>query len=309
MIQQWNRNFVIASTELHLRKIHSLRGGRFDGKSLQKNIKCEPDVKTSQLLQAPAALSIRVNPASVSQQRVMPSKFNLQLLSAVLLAAALLRRASGAPLEDAPTDGPAAAGDTSGEEEDEGEEASYLVGSLDMLKTWEKVIGQTNTHQKKFEEEFQGNVDYLFLENYKHSSFPAECPDSNFSKDACLQRLVQGLLVYRVLLKHVEREYPNSPILQMVNPSICLLIPQIRKKMRNGDRVTALSSSQEEQLLKELNNNPDAFHRKMTAHSILYNLRLFLIDGKRSFRKWEMPIRRTAHTNGALLVSSKGEKI
>ena len=78
--------------------------------------------------------------------------------------------------------------------------------------------------------------------------------------------------------------------------------------MRNSDQVAALSSSQEEQLLKELN-NPDAFHRKMTAHSILYNLRLFLIDGKRSFRKWEMPKRRTAHTNVAFLVSSKGERI
>ena len=74
---------------------------------------------------------------------------DLQLLSALLLAAALLQRASGAPLEDVPTDSPAAAGDTSGEEEDEGEEASYLAGSLDLLKTWEKVIGQTNTHQKE----------------------------------------------------------------------------------------------------------------------------------------------------------------
>ncbi|KAM4539912.1 interleukin-6 [Odontesthes bonariensis] len=241
----------------------------------------------------------------------MPSKFNLQLLIAALLAAALLQRASGAPLEDALTDSAAAAGGTSGEEEEEeeeGEEASYLAESSDMLKTWEKVIGQTNIHQKEFEEEFQGNVDYLFLDNYKHSSFPAECPDSNFSKDACLQRLVRGLLVYTVLLKHVEREYPNSPILQRVNPSIRLLIPLIRKRVKKSDRVTALSSSQEEQLLKELN-KPDAFHRKMTAHSILCNLRLFLIDGKRSFRKWEMPRRRTAPTNGALLVSSKGERI
>lgn len=56
--------------------------------------------------------------------------------------------------------------------------------------------------------------------------------------------------------------------------------------MRNGERVAALTGSEEKKLLKDLA-NPDTFKRKMTAHSILYYLRLFLINGKRSLRNWE----------------------
>lgn len=51
-------------------------------------------------------------------------------------------------------------------------------------------------------------------------------------------------------------------------------------QMRASERVTALTSSQEEQLLRDIN-NPDTFHRKMTAHSILYKLHHFLVDCKR----------------------------
>lgn len=60
--------------------------------------------------------------------------------------------------------------------------------------------------------------------------------------------------------------------------------------MKRGERVSAPSSSQEEQLLKQLD-SPDTFQRRMTAHSILSHLRFFLIDGKRAFRKWETPRR------------------
>lgn len=50
--------------------------------------------------------------------------------------------------------------------------------------------------------------------------------------------------------------------------------------MRKPNQVAALTSSQEEQLKRAVN-IPDTFHRKMTAHSILYKLHYFLIDGKR----------------------------
>lgn len=56
--------------------------------------------------------------------------------------------------------------------------------------------------------------------------------------------------------------------------------------MRNPDAVTAPTSSQEEQLLKDLD-NPDPFRRKMTAHSILNHLYDFLIDGKRAIIRKE----------------------
>lgn len=51
-------------------------------------------------------------------------------------------------------------------------------------------------------------------------------------------------------------------------------------QMRDPEQVTALTSSQEEQLLRDIN-NADTFHRKMIAHSILYRLHFFLVDGKR----------------------------
>lgn len=51
-------------------------------------------------------------------------------------------------------------------------------------------------------------------------------------------------------------------------------------QMRDPEQVTTLTSSQEEQLLRDIN-NADTFHRKMTAHSILYKLHFFLVDGKR----------------------------
>ncbi|XP_061598328.1 interleukin-6-like [Cololabis saira] len=183
----------------------------------------------------------------------MASKFSLHLLSAAMLAAALLLCGS-APLEDGPTDG--SSGDFSGEREEE------------------------------FEEEFGGIVDYRSLENYKRPSFPRRCPKSNVSREACFKKLTKGLLVYTVLLKHTEKEYPNNLILPKIRAEIPQLILLIKGRMKNGEAVTALTSSQEETLLKELD-SPDTFRRRMTAHSVLYFLRPFLIDGLRSFRKWQ----------------------
>lgn len=41
-----------------------------------------------------------------------------------------------------------------------------------------------------------------------------------------------------------------------------------------------LSSSQEQQLLRDTSHS-DSFHRRMTAHGILYNLHFFLVDCRR----------------------------
>ncbi|XP_037549600.1 interleukin-6-like [Nematolebias whitei] len=215
----------------------------------------------------------------------MSSKLTLRMLLAAVTLAALQLCASGAPLEE-PT-----GGETSGEE---GEETPDLMGTLNIFNIWEQVIAPTKRHEKEFEEEFQGNVDYISLDN-KRPSFPVKCPDSNFTKEACLQRLAEGLLNYTVLLKHVEKEYPNCSMLAEIEASVPLLITQIKAKMRKSERVKALTSSQKEQLLKELD-NPDTYARKMTAHSVLSSLRFFLIDGKRSIRRWETPKRQAANT-------------
>uniref|UniRef100_A0A8C8A2F2 Interleukin-6 n=1 Tax=Oryzias sinensis TaxID=183150 RepID=A0A8C8A2F2_9TELE len=218
---------------------------------------------------------------------VLPPCTDPRLLIAALLLlcmSAAAAAAAAAALTDAPPD--LLAGETSGE--GSVEEAPPLASNI--WRTWERLIEATKQHQKEFEQEFQGNVDYILLDGHKRSAFPVKCPMSNYSKEACLQRLAQGLLVYTVLLKQVEREYPDSSILREIKPGIPLLVAQIKEKMKRSERVPAPSSSQEEQLLKQLD-SPDTFQRRMTAHSILSHLRFFLIDGKRAFRKWETPRR------------------
>ncbi|XP_029298337.1 interleukin-6-like [Cottoperca gobio] len=201
----------------------------------------------------------------------MPSQLNAYLLCAMMLCAL------GAPVEDAPTDIPA--GDTSGEE----------MGPSDLLSdspVWDSILGATSRHQKEFEDEFHNEVKYDFLGSYKISSLPARCPYSNFSKEACLRRMVHGLLIYKVLLKHVEKEYPSSLICSEAKYYSNLLINLTKEKMRNPSQVTALTSIQEVQLLKDLE-NPNTFQRKMTAHSILRQLHFFLLNGKRVITKKE----------------------
>lgn len=72
-----------------------------------------------------------------------------------------------------------------------------------------------------------------------------------------------------------EVYYDDTAVLSHITP-LSLLPPQVTKP----DQVTALTSSQEEQLQRDID-IPDTFHRKMTVHSILYKLHYFLIDGKR----------------------------
>ncbi|XP_040045053.2 interleukin-6 [Gasterosteus aculeatus] len=207
----------------------------------------------------------------------MRSLLNL-LLSAATLAA-LLPHASGAPVEDTPTAAPTG--------ESSGEEVEVLPSDLlSASPVWHAVLGVTKLHKKEFEEEFENVVKYNFLENYKVFSVPERCPHSNFSKEACLHRMAHGLLVYTVLLKHVEKEYPGSLICSLAKYYSGLLINLCKEKMRNPDQVAALTDRQEAQLLRGLN-LPSAFQRKMAAHSVLRQLHYFLLDGRRAIAKRE----------------------
>ncbi|XP_076611552.1 interleukin-6-like [Chaetodon auriga] len=204
----------------------------------------------------------------------MPSKLNV--LSAVMLAA-LLQCAPGAPVEEALTDSPA--DDTSGEEE------APLYPERDV---WDSVLGVTTRHQMQFEDEFHNNLAYDFLDNYQISSLPERCPKSNFSKEDCLHRLVDGLLTFTALLQHVEKVYPSSTFPSDIRHYSSVVIGLIRQKMRHPERVTAVTSSQESERLLRNIDSPNMFSRKMTAHAILNRFCQFLIYCKRELRKREM---------------------
>nr|QDK54782.1 interleukin-6 [Mugil incilis] len=194
------------------------------------------------------------------------------------MLAALQQRASGAPLEDASTDSPA--GDTSGEEG--GEEESPQP----TTNPYSRFAFLNDRHKKEFEEEFQGEQ-YSRLHSRSSPLFPEKCPASNFSKEACLHRLAEGLLTYKVLLKHVEKEYPNSQILQEVRGLSTMLFDQVMKKMKNKKRVTPPTGAEEEQMLKDIASPHDPFDRKIMAHTILHYLANFAFDGKRAIDRRE----------------------
>ncbi|CAB1454022.1 unnamed protein product [Pleuronectes platessa] len=220
----------------------------------------------------------------------MASKHNADLPRAAMLAALLLC-ALGAPVEFQPTDSPA--GDFSGEEQE------VTPDLLSSSPIWGLIISVTARHQQEFEDEFQQEVKYHFLDHYKISSLPADCPSANFSKEACLRRLAEGLHTYRVLFKHVEKEYPSSPILLHARYHGGALIGLIKEKMRNPGQVTVPTSSQEQQLLQDVDSSSN-FHRKMTAHNILRHLHNFLRNGRVAIRKKEMPKQKRRKDNGII---------
>ncbi|XP_058475695.1 interleukin-6-like [Solea solea] len=198
------------------------------------------------------------------------------------MLAALLLCTLGTPIANESGDSPA--GDSSGEEEEE--EVMVTYDLLSVNQVWDFIIGATARHHKEFEEEFQNAVKYHFLDNYRFPSLPADCPNSNFTMEACLERLAEGLSTYLVLFKHVESEYPNGSIVLEVRPQSVKLINLIKGKMRNPKQVALLTLDQEEQLLRDIY-NPSPFHRKMTAHSILRQLHNFLLDGRVEIRRRE----------------------
>ncbi|KAM9811593.1 interleukin-6-like [Syngnathus typhle] len=206
----------------------------------------------------------------------MPNMYT-QIL-AVGLVAFLVLQANGAPLTEATTVLPLS--DTSSEEE------TAPSDLLTSAHVWDSVLGTAKEHQKAFDDEFQNNVNFHLLEHYKAPQFPANCPSSNFSKEACLHRLAQGLSTYIILLKHVEKEYLGSKILSEAKHYSELLLYNIKQKMKKPEEVTGLSSNEEESLLRSLY-HPDAFHRKMTAHNILRKLYIFIVDDERALRRKE----------------------
>ncbi|KAM9838264.1 interleukin-6-like [Aulostomus maculatus] len=201
----------------------------------------------------------------------MTPRLYVYFLSALMLAAVALR-APAAPVTEAFSENPA--GDPSGEED---AEASPV---------WDSLLSTTARHRKDFENEFL-DVNYNFLEHYKISSLPPNCPISNFSMEASLHRLVHGLFVYQALLNYVESECPKSRIPSEARHYIRLLIVELKEKMRKPQEVKTLNGSQEEQLLKPLNLLP-SFPGKMTAHSILQQLHIFLVDCKHAIDRREM---------------------
>ncbi|XP_034561085.1 interleukin-6-like [Notolabrus celidotus] len=203
----------------------------------------------------------------------MPSTLNRYLLLAALLQGIL-----GAPADVAPTEN--LAGDPSGEE---GELTSDLLSASGI---WERILSLTDNHPKEFEAEFQNQVKYHMLEDYNISSLPESCSYYNLSKEACLQKLARGLFIYKALLKHVEKEYPSNSKILDARLNCGRLIALIKENMKHPERVTELTSTKEEQLLKEIN-SPYTFQRRMTAHSILFELRNFLLKGKRAIKKKE----------------------
>lgn len=50
-------------------------------------------------------------------------------------------------------------------------------------------------------------------------------------QESCLRRLLEGLLIYSVLLKHVEEEYPLSRIPAEVRYYSSILIKEVENKV------------------------------------------------------------------------------
>uniref|UniRef100_A0A3Q4GPU1 Interleukin-6 n=1 Tax=Neolamprologus brichardi TaxID=32507 RepID=A0A3Q4GPU1_NEOBR len=209
----------------------------------------------------------------------MPSIFNVHVFSAVMLAALLLC-ASGAPIEDR-----SVAGDFSGEETEEAE-----MSTVKPFNIWRTLFDSAQEYEK-FEHHFQTleNRDQA-LDSHTPASIPKHCNITKFRKEVCLQTLAKGLLIYSVLLKHVEKEYRGS-----LNFSDILKV-KFTKKMKNSNQVTALTSSEEEQLLKEVN-SPDPYHSKLHAYSILRALKAFLSEGKRAVCRMEKKLNQSADTS------------
>ncbi|CAL8362285.1 unnamed protein product [Arctogadus glacialis] len=158
-------------------------------------------------------------------------------------------------------------------------------GLLCDSPVWGVFIASTTRHKKQFEDEFSIEANYDFLERTEIPSPPAGCPVT-MNKEACLLRLVQGLQKYKVLLTHVKKEYPDNALLPHIKYNSDLLIHLIKEKMRHPERLTVLSDTEAQSILQGLENT-NTFQRKVTAHSILRKLHLFLIDSSRDLCRKE----------------------
>uniref|UniRef100_A0A3Q4GRN1 Interleukin-6 n=1 Tax=Neolamprologus brichardi TaxID=32507 RepID=A0A3Q4GRN1_NEOBR len=203
---------------------------------------------------------------------------DVHVFSAVMLAALLLC-ASGAPIEDR-----SVAGDFSGEETEEAE-----MSTVKPFNIWRTLFDSAQEYEKA--------VRACSLTMINSSITRAIL--LSFVQEVCLQTLAKGLLIYSVLLKHVEKEYRGSLNFSDAPSNIGTLIDlagMVKGKMKNSNQVTALTSSEEEQLLKEVN-SPDPYHSKLHAYSILRALKAFLSEGKRAVCRMEKKLNQSADTS------------
>ncbi|KAK7898681.1 hypothetical protein WMY93_019534 [Mugilogobius chulae] len=235
-------------------------------------------------LRPPTSICILLVGGETGEPHKKPSRHEKNLYAALLfmlMMTALMDCGVGAPTglptglpTDLPTEGPSGEGDE---------------GTTDLLSdspVWRSLLDATHRHKQEFDREFTGSIEYLHLDNFNMVSFPEDCRNTSLNMEGCLRRLVRGLLVYQVLLKHVEREYPRSEVLPNIKYSCSLLISATRQKMKKPDVVKTLSKSQEDNLLKEVGHT-DIFHRKMFAHNILRKLHEFIRDTQVSIKRRE----------------------
>uniref|UniRef100_A0A8C6SIF7 Interleukin-6 n=1 Tax=Neogobius melanostomus TaxID=47308 RepID=A0A8C6SIF7_9GOBI len=182
------------------------------------------------------------------------------LLMVLMLAA--LDISVGAPV-DFPTEEPSGAGAEGG---------SHLLSKNPL---WKSLLDATHRHEQ--EAEFPDLNPDLHLENFNISSLPEDCRNASINMEGCLRRLAQGLLVYQVLLRHVEQEYPLSKVLPNAKHFSGPLITATKEKP--GGHTAEGSES-----LRH-------FSQKMFAHNILRKLHEFLRDTHIDIREREMRLR------------------
>ncbi|XP_055368955.1 interleukin-6-like [Betta splendens] len=209
-------------------------------------------------------------------------------LSAVMLAALLLC-ARGASIGHAPADSPV--DDASGDTLEEPTEAP----TEEHNNVFAPAVSSAEQCVKNFAAEFHLVEPFVELNNYKSSQLPTDCP-SSFSKEACLKSVVEGLQTYIVLLKFVESQYANNVTVSHTKRHTENLKCNLVQMMKNPQRVTVLSSSQEEQLLNGTQSYKDLFSRKMAANWILKELHEYLKCSKRNIiNRNARPAKRPQH--------------
>uniref|UniRef100_A0A665TJH3 Interleukin-6 n=1 Tax=Echeneis naucrates TaxID=173247 RepID=A0A665TJH3_ECHNA len=185
---------------------------------------------------------------------------------------------SAAPVDPEPTDSPA--GESSGEEL--WGPASPGPQLLCDSSIWGAIISLIDG--LKLQNRLQ--VEDVFLQHHQVSSLPAALPGCKSNKEACLHWVAEGLQTYMVATKHLESQSADNSLPANIRYLCGLLISQIKQQMKKPEKVRVLTSSEEEQLLKDID-RLDAFSKRMTALSILDQFRAFLSDSVRKIRQKE----------------------
>nr|CEG62714.1 interleukin 6 [Coregonus maraena]CEH11581.1 interleukin-6 [Coregonus maraena] len=155
---------------------------------------------------------------------------------------------------------------------------------------WEQIVKMlvhevTTFRDQQFVEEFQKPVEEMssFTQHQVPSTPPHLSKTLCFTskKEACLQEISRGLQVYQVLLQHVKAEYPQSTLLPSVTHQTTVLIGLVKDQMKAAEVVEDLSASERERVLGEVTTGTE-WERKTSVHTILRELRNFLVDTKRA---------------------------